>query len=313
MIVSKAMNNTNKKIVNSPRFKKIVKEKNKGPYPNEEIWKKWEINKLDIDKNKISYFIDDLKEKKMKQIKKVELIKKQRDKIARLRKEILIRKGYDDPGEIKSINYSQVETASPKYSIKGRHSPKIQEEPKKEQIIPQNINSEDLMDYYIKNNEIFRPLPNSDFTKPKLPSVVFGKAERFNTNNKDYQGSLDLFPNGIFALKTQENFSSKSPYDNQAKRSLLQQNKEKSPSPAEYKIKSEFEIIAEKGKKLGDIRNKIKIREMIRNFNGNKINEKRFIKIKKINEDKNKDLTDLDDNNINIEIVEEPEENIKNI
>ena len=47
-------------------------------------------------------------------------------------------------------------------------------------------------------------------------------------------------------------------------------------------IKSIFEIIAEKGKKTSEIRNNIKLREMIRNFNGNKNMEKKYIKIHKI-------------------------------
>ena len=284
IIVSKAINYNNNKVTYSPRFKKIEKEKDRGPYPSDEIWKKWESNKTYIDKNKIGYFMDNLKERKKNQIKKIDLIKKQTEEITRLRKEILIRKGYEEPGDIKSINYSQVETASPKYSIKGRHPPKNKEEQEKNQnlMMTQNINSDqDLMNYYIQNQELFRPLPNTNFVKPKLPTVVFGKAERFNTN-KEYQGPVDLFPDGVFALKTQENFCKKSPYDNQSQRNSLQNNKEKSPSPAEYKIKSEFEIIAEKGKKLSQIRDKIKIREMIRNFTNNKNSEKRYVKIKKI-------------------------------
>jgi len=284
IIVSKAINNNNNKVIYSPRFKKIEKEKDRGPYPSDEIWKKWESNKTYIDKNKIGYFMDNLKERKKNQIKKIDLIKKQTEEITRLRKEILIRKGYEEPGDIKSINYSQVETSSPKYSIKGRHPPKNKEEQEKNQnlMMTQNINSDqDLMNYYIQNQELFRPLPNTNFVKPKLPTVVFGKAERFNTN-KEYQGPVDLFPDGVFALKTQENFCKKSPYDNQSQRNSLQKNNEKSPSPAEYKIKSEFEIIAEKGKKLSQIRDKIKIREMIRNFTNNKNSEKRYVKIKKI-------------------------------
>jgi len=38
-------------------------------------------------------------------------------------------------------------------------------------------NIENVMDMIKKN--IFRPLPNSNYVKPNLPSWVFGKAERF--------------------------------------------------------------------------------------------------------------------------------------
>ena len=297
IIASKALNNTNNKISYSPRFKKIEKEKDRGPYPNEKIWKRWEYNKNDIEKDKIRYFIEDLKEKKKNQIKKIELIKQQTEEIERLRREILIRKGYDDPNEIKFINYSQVETASPKYTLKGRHSPKKRNE-QEETTLTQNINSDqDLMNYYIKNQEIFRPLPNANYVKPNLPSVVFGKAERFNPN-KEYQGPVDLFPNGIFEIKTQENFSCKSPYDNPVQRSSIVYYKGKSPSPAEYKIKSGFEIIAEKGKKMSEIRDKIKIRDMLKNP---KNSEKKYIKIHrlkkiKVKEEKNNENIPKNDN-----------------
>ena len=248
----------------------------------------------------------------MKQIKKVELIKEQTEEIERLRKEIQIRKGYDDPTAIKSINYSLVETSSPKITIKGRHTPKRPKYEEQNNLLRlQNMTSDqDIINYYIKNQEIFRPLPNANYVKPNLPNVVFGKAERFQT--KEYQGSGDLFPNGVFDLKTQENFSSKSPYDNTSPRNTLIIKKDKSPSPAEYKIKSVFEIIAEKGKKMNEVRNKIKIREMLKNFQSEgKSSDKKYIKIKKLNVKNEEEKIKKEENNTynnNIYIVEEPEE-----
>ena len=274
------------KVEYSPRFKKLEKEKDRGPYQNEEIWKKWELNKSDINKNKVKYFMENLNEKKKKQLKKIELIKQQNEEINRLRKEILIRKGYEDPSEIKSINYSQVENSSPKYTIKGRHPPKIKLEPPiEEPKTTENISTEqDLKENNInindkeKEKDKFIPSPNINYVKPKLPRVVFGKAERFDTH-KEYQGSLDIFQNGVFALKTQQDFSCKSPYDNPVQRTSFQKIKEKSPSPADYVIKSIFEIIAEKGKKTSDIRNKMKIKEMLKNYNSNKNSKKNYTNI----------------------------------
>ena len=312
IIVSNGLKHNQPKIINNPRFKKIEKEQFRGPYRNEEIWKKWEINKSDIKKNKVKYLVENMQEKKMKQIKKVELIKEQTEEIERLRKEIQIRKGYDDPTAIKSINYSLVETSSPKITIKGRHTPKRPKYEEQNNLLRlQNMTSDqDIINYYIKNQEIFRPLPNANYVKPNLPNVVFGKAERFQT--KEYQGSGDLFPNGVFDLKTQENFSSKSPYDNTSPRNTLIIKKDKSPSPAEYKIKSVFEIIAEKGKKMNEVRNKIKIREMLKNFQSEgKTNDKKYIKIKKLNVKNEEEKIKKEENNTynnNIYIVEEPEE-----
>ena len=289
----------NNKIESSPRFKKLEKEKDRGPYPNDEVWKKWELNRSDINKNKVKYFMENINEKKKNQMKKVELIKQQTEEIQRLKREILIRKGYEDPSEIKSINYSQVEFSSPKFTIKGRHPPKIKQEPiLEEPKSPEDTNTQQLLkeDNY-DNNEKFISSPNINYVKPKLPSVVFGKAQRFDTH-REYQGSLDLFQDGVFALKTQQNFSCKSPYDNPTQRTSIQKVKEKSPSPADYVIKSIFEIIAEKGKKTSEIRNNIKLREMIRNFNGNKNAEKKYIKIhkiKKIKVEENKITNDIND------------------
>ena len=296
LIVSRGLKYSKNKEINNPRFKKLEKEKDPGPYPNEQRWKKWELNKSDIDKNKVKYFMENMNEKKYRQIKKAELIKQQTEEIARLRKEILIRKGYQDPNEFRFINYSQVETSSPKYSLKGRHSPKRRSE--KEEIITQNLNSDqELMDYYIKNQELFRPLPNANFVKPKLPRAVFGKAERFGLN-KEYQGPVDLFQNGVFDLKQQENFSCKSPYDNTSQRSSLSKNKEKSPSPAEYKIKSDFEIISEKGKKISEIRNKIKLMEMFKNMKNDQNNQKKTIKIRKLKNIKEENDKNIEENEI---------------
>ena len=319
IIVQKALDKKNKgenKVHYSPRFKKIVKEKEREPYPSEKIWKKWELNKIDIEKNKIHYLVQNLKEKKKKQIEKIDMIRQQTEEITRLRREIQMRKGYDDPTEIKEINYSQVEISTPKITLKGRHPPKnIMKDEQNLTTIPKNITSDqDLMNYYINNYELFRPLPNANYVKPHLPNVVFSKEERFHT--KEYQGPVDLFQNGVFDLKTQENFGSKSPYDSLSKRSSIEKRQEKSPSPAEYKIKSIFEMIAEKGKKMNEIRHSIRIREMLRNMKNNEIknSEKKFVKINKIikkDEENNKkveknDLTGVGDNiNNNSDILEE--------
>ena len=315
LIVSKALlSNKNKKIVYSPRFKKIEKEQKTKPYPNDKIWKKWEINKNEIEKNKTNYIKNNLKEKKNNQIKKIELIKKQTEEIEKLKKEILVQKGYESPSEIKTINYSQVEYSSPKFSITGRHFPKLEDQTKlNNKIFAQNINKininsdTDLLNYYINNTDIFSPLPNVNYIKPKLPNVVFNKAERFN-DYKKYLGPVDLFKNGIFELKTQENFATKSPYDNASQRSSFNIKKEKSPSPAEYRIKSEFENIVEKGHKISEIRDRIKLRDFYKNsiseYNkgqdskNNKNNNKKVNRINKVKEN--------DEPNFgNIEAIEE--------
>ena len=110
-----------------------------------------------------------------------------------------------------------------------------------------------------------RPLPNINYVKPNLPSVIFSKAERFLNYNKSYEGSDDLFKNGVFAPKTQENFNCQGTFTHDAKRSL--EKKEVSPSPCDYKIKSSFEIIVEKGKAISENRKNMKKKEEIEKEN----------------------------------------------
>ena len=293
-----------------PRFKQIKREKEKGPYPNEEIWKKWETNRERIyKKGKIKKFIQELKKKKDEQLMKMEELKLQNEEMNKLRKEILIKKGYEDPDTIKSINYSLVEESSPKYTIKGRHSINYIENNKA------NLSSIYNEGYYknklMKNEQLNMPLPDFNIVKPKLPSIIFSKANRFNYNNKEYEGSMDLFKDGTFGLKTQENFSNKEPFSYCGKRYNDYNKTQKSPSPADYKIKSSFELIAENGKKISEIRDKIKMNEQNRK---NKINENELIdnlkgKNKKEKIIKKEDIEKEEENNNRINIENENNNN----
>ena len=246
-----------------PRFEKIIKEPKKAPYINEEIWKKWKKNKTNIEKRgRIKQFIQNLKEKKSNQLIKMEEIKEQNEEIKNLRREILIRKGFEDPCEIKSINYSLVEESSPKYTIKGKS---------KYNFGQIGTNEKDDTDESIINSQLNSPLPDLNKVKPKFPNIVFNKAERFNYKTKYYEGSLDLFKDGNFSLRTKENFSHVEPYSLSSRREAFKQkmNISPSPSPADYIIKSPFEIIAENGKKISEQRAKIKNNEQLRKIKMN--------------------------------------------
>ena len=244
-----------------PRFEPLKKEMKTKPYPNETIWKKWDMNKITMEKQgRIRSFVDEIKRKKTKQLIRMEELKEQKEEINNLRREIAIKKGYGDPYSLKSINYSQVEYGSPKYSIKGRYFiSKKNDFDELSSMFPGNEKMTEL----IQNAKLSSPLPNPDVTKPKLPNIIFGKAKRFQATES--QGLTDLFIDGNFSLKTHENFSTKEPFGNSAKREFkVRGEKEIYPSPADYVIKSNFEIIAEKGKKMSDIREKIKIKESMK-------------------------------------------------
>ena len=291
-----------------PRFQGVTKEKIQKPYNDQEIWRKWEINRENFKiKGHLKTFLDYCKQKEIEHNENIKKIEEQNDEIRKIRREILIKKGYGDPGEIKTINYSLVEEASPKYSIKGRSMPKtrVDNEEIGNMLLGQNLE----MIEYIRNAQINRPLPNINFVKPNLPSVVFNKAERFTNYNKLYEGSMDLFKDGIFAPKTQKDFCSKGTFGKNEKRGLVFQSG-KSPSPCDYKIKSSFEIIAEEGKKISDIRKEIKNNEEIKKENIMKMleNEKNKRKEKnKINEN-GKDIND----NKNVLLFTHESEDTKN-
>ena len=111
---------------------------------------------------------------------------------------------------------------------------------------------------------------------------------------------MDLFKDGVFELKTQDNFSNKEPYSNLSKREGIYQKTQKSPSPSDYKIKSSFEIMAEKGRKISDIRDKIRMKKNLKNIknNGTEKDEKE-IKLDLGGENKNEENfeKDLEDEN----------------
>ena len=262
LIVEKGSHNYPKDF--KPRFTEMKKEEIKEPYPDKEIWKKWEENKLiNEKKRRIKIFIQNIKQKKKLQLKKIEKIKEQREEIQKLKKEILITKGYENADGETRINYSLIEDSSPKYSIKGRHSSlfSINDKSDISNIFPGNTEIMEL----IKNSQLNRPIPDINVIKPKLPSIIFNKSKRFDDKKKVFEGSSDLFKEGIFGLKSQESFSNKQPYSYRDKRDAIYQKERKSPSPAEYKIISSFDIIAEKGKKISEIRDKIRAKENVKN------------------------------------------------
>ena len=269
-----------------PRFQNITKEKILKPYNDQEIWKKWESNRENIKENgHIKLFLNYCKQKEFEHNENMKKLEEQNEEIRKIRREILIKKGYSDPSEIKSINYSLVEESSPKYSMKGRSMPKtkIDNEEVGNLLLGQNLE----MIEYIRNAQINRPLPNINYVKPNLPSIIFSKAERFINYNKPYEGSMDLFKDGIFAPKTQEDFRSKGTFSQNGKRGLVFQSG-KSPSPSDYKIKSSFDIIVQEGQKISDIRKKIRINEEIEKENIKKMLENKKEEQKGIQDNENK-------------------------
>lgn len=242
-----------------PRFQEIVREKDPGPYPDQAIWKKWDINKKKLENTgRIKDFIERRKQKLNDHNENLIKIEKEKKQIREISRAILLKKGYEDPELLKNINYSLVEESSPKYTIKGKIEHKIVNYEDFGKIL---LNENEDIINEIKDDQLNRPLPDFNYIRPKLPSIIFSKAERFQ-KSKEYEGSTYLFKDGIFAPKTQEDFFLKEPFSGKAQRTFFGKKNDISPSPAEYKIKSSFELIAEQGKLISDNKKRIEIKEM---------------------------------------------------
>ena len=113
---------------------------------------------------------------------------------------------------------------------------------------------------YIREAQKNQPLPNFNYIKPKIPSIIFNKAERFpnNKNVKDGDQSLILFENGIFQPEEHKDFICKEPMSERSQRGKIGFTLFQSPPPGHYKIKSIFDQIVEKNNKIN--KNKVKIR-----------------------------------------------------
>lgn len=222
----------------------------------EEKRKRWLSNRESSERMmKLKVFQNDRKEKKDKhyEIMKEQELKK--EAIQEMRREISIQKGYGDPALLRSINYSQIEESSPKYSIKGRYEiHEVRNDDPGNLVLGSNVD----MINYIKEAQKNQPLPNYNYIKRKLPSVVFGKAERFPKQKSSYEDGVLLFEDGIFQPNTHQDFLCKEPMDNQSPRSGIISSNQRSPSPVDYKLKSRFDIIVEEGQKKSKIHEKIK-------------------------------------------------------
>ena len=256
------------KIKKQKREERLIEleEKNlKNLEKKEEKRNKWIANK---EENNI------LKKKQMqdtqatKLLKHKQLIEEEENKqkiISDLRRDISIQKGYGDPYAINPINYSLVEDASPKYSIKGRYvEHKSRVDDLKDLVL--GINIEDLNK--IKELQKSQSLPNYNYVKPNLPRTVFSKAERFpkiKPYNDDNMPLL-LFSDGIFKPSDHSDFICKEPMNDLSQRGNLVSAYAKSPSPADYKMRSSFDEIVEKATKVNKARTNRK--------GGNVINER---------------------------------------
>ena len=301
----------------APRFKeeKIVKPSNDQKYYDDtEERLKIKNNREKSERNmKIKKFLMDQKKnaKKVQENKK-NLQEAREMELEELKEQIIKpRNGEYDSGanlDYVDINYKLVEEASPNYTMKGRYNHgSIFDMPDNYSL----INNEDDEDENkigsngkpIQDEEYKKslPVPQYNAVRPSLPTYSFSKATRFHSKPL-YQPSPNAVPvmpfqDGKFKPDEVKSFFQgkeglyKAKKDNELKNNGI-------PGPGQYRIKGFAEILAEKGKKISDVKDGIKRKE--KEMEMRKREEEKNSKNLKLNEIKNSERKVLG-NNINKE------------
>ena len=301
----------------APRFKeeKIVKPSNDEKYYDDtEERLKIKNNREKSERNmKIKKFLMDQKKnaKKVQENKK-NLQEAREMELEELKEQIIKpRNGEYDSGanlDYVDINYKLVEEASPNYTMKGRYNHgSIFDMPDNYSL----INNEDDEDENkigsngkpIQDEEYKKslPVPQYNAVRPSLPTYSFSKATRFHSKPL-YQPSPNAVPvmpfqDGKFKPDEVKSFFQgkeglyKAKKDNELKNNGI-------PGPGQYRIKGFAEILAEEGKKISDVKDKIKRKE--KEMEMRKREEEKNRKNLKMNEIKNSERKVLG-NNINKE------------
>ena len=293
----------------APRFKeeKIVKPSKEEKFydDTEERLKIKNIRERSERNMKIKKFLIDQKKNAEKVKENKRTLQEAREmELEELKEQIIKpRNGDYDSGanlDYVDINYKLVEEASPNYTMKGRYNHgSIFDMPDNYSIVNNEDDEEEnkigLNGKPIQDEEYKKslPVPQYNAVKPSLPTYSFSKATRFFSKPL-YQPSPNAVPvmpfkDGIFKPDDVKSFFNgtgglyKAKKDNELRGNGI-------PGPGQYKIKGFAEILAEKGKKISDIKDGIrrKEREMEMRKREEEKNLETFKQMKKMEEgDKN--------------------------
>ena len=302
------------KIVNNPKYAEI---KYTAPrFKEEKIVKpsKEEVSFDDSAERKRINNIRERSERNLKikkflneQKKNIEKVKENKKKIKDAREmeleELKDRIARADYGEYEGntdyvdINYKLVEEASPNYTMKGRYNHgSIFDMPDNYSVVNNDDDDEEnkigsngkpIQDEEYKKS---LPVPQYNVVKPSLPTYSFSKATRFFSKPL-YQPSPNAVPvipfeNGKFKPDDTKTFSigmggmGKAKKDNVLKPNGI-------PGPGQYRIKGFAEVLAEKGRKISEVKDKIRKRERERELEIRKKEEEEK-NLEKIEMEKNK-------------------------
>jgi len=313
---------------NKYNLKRLEEEKKKEKKFDENKWEKFKYNRERNNERQrnINNFLNECHERFERHNQIMKEFKKNEDEI---QKEIW-KNYYNNPTD---INYSQVETSSPKYSLKGRNE--------KKNIRTENNNSN--MNYFSVNNnnnngnntDELPPLPNINVIRTRMPVFSFGTQERFNFDiyNKkkevdDKNDDKNIESDIYFDIDKRKDFSKVQPMSSNLKREMFDMRAAASlPGPGLYNFPGFADEIIKKNQRYNNARltkkddnnkNKIetKTNTEVNNYmnefndNGNDINEDDIGELNKINDNKNVEKEQKNENINNKN--ENDEKNINN-
>ena len=234
--------------------------------------KKFEINRNLIKKNRLNGFLLDRKNKieDVKQ-KKKEIIETQEND---LREQILKQYKSDSNYLIREINYNQVESSSPKYTLRDKYEfGSIFQHDK------QNINDERNSQFgysTLFNPDISTKLstlnlenPDISIIRPKYPVYSFSKSKRFNFTMDNFDKNKSKYSN------TEANFQFTNYYDYNYTQSFLKAQTSMGtgkkfeikgngyPGPDLYKIRRFADEVVKKGNAVNLARIKVREKEKL--------------------------------------------------
>ena len=307
----------------APRFKeeKIVKpSKDEKLYDDSEEKNRIKNIRDKSERNlKIKKFLMTQKDKMNRVQENKQKIKEAREEELEELKERILKPGYGDYDQSTAnfdcidINYKLVEEASPNYTMKGRYKHgSIFDMPDNYSVVN---NEDDEEENKIGSNgkpiqdEEYKkslPVPQYNVVKPSLPTYSFSKAARFYSKPL-YQPSPNAIPvipfeDGKFKPDDVKTFSKGMGGMGKAKKdNVLKENG--IPGPGQYRIKGFAEILAEKGRKISEVKDDIRRREKEMERRKKEEDEKNNMEKKELKLSKNKNkniemklgLDDVDD------------------
>ena len=234
-----------------PKFK--TEEINDSLEKLENKQKNYELKRKKLKSNAYKEFFNNIKQRKNDNLIKKRMMKEKEDE----NYNYLMNNKYF----LTEIQYSQVETSYPKYSMGCKLN-------KKKEYQYQDVDMYDTDDCFDSNNSKCKRFsfeeekPNIATVRPAYPKYSFGKDERFkhsssNIGIKDYDKKNWLFRNGIFGYIDKQSHLKTQNFMGVAKK-FISNNDNGVPGPGQYSLKSFADLIIFKNNNNKSCKNSMK-------------------------------------------------------